>query len=84
MIPLKTNHPETMPGEVFASNMNLRGFEDLQFVTKRRGSVAYDAWGKPIHEYEKYDFRPVFVQATELAEAGVLHGPKLRRRFQKG
>ena len=64
--PFKT-HPEMQEGEVFWSNIHsVANLEAVGWTTKRLGEVAYDSYGKEIK-----GMRPVFIQRTELSEAGV-------------
>lgn len=72
------NHPETMEGEVFLTNvgenrdfgMSLSlhddGFAQIGWKTKRCGSIAYDIYGKPVS-----GMKPVFVQRDELKNGGI-------------
>lgn len=75
-------HPETGKGEVFLTNIsddndygmsrmlgNRYGHSDWESIgwkTKRKGSTAYDIYGKLIS-----GMRPVFVQRAELKREGI-------------
>lgn len=68
------NHPELREGEVRLTNMipdriidGQTDWEAIGHKTKRTGNVAYSLKGEPIEEY-----KPVFVQKSELDEAGIL------------
>jgi hypothetical protein len=60
-------HPELAPGERFIGNMPLSEFEQCEWKTKRRGIMAYDMYGVRTLT----SGAPVFVQLSELEEAGV-------------
>jgi hypothetical protein len=81
MTPLKSVHPEAQHGEVFLTNSNLNGYLTIGWLTKRRGTLAYDAYGELVPHFDKYDFRPVFVQASELAAAKIHSGIVSRRKL---
>ncbi len=58
-------HPEIVNGEVFFTNTNKSGFDDISWVTKRKGVFAYDGNGGRI---PRSDWFPVFVSISELQE----------------
>ncbi len=74
------NHPELKEGEVFLTNTESdeyefrfprfddfgHGFAAIGWKTKRKGSVAYDIYGKPVR-----GLIPVFVQREELKKGGI-------------
>ena len=66
-----TNHPELQDGEIWLTNATREQLDDIGWRTKRMGKQAYDRQGHPIWDGETY---PVFVQKTELDEAGVSIG----------
>ncbi len=71
-------HPEIQNGEVFLTNVGDNhdfssvymehgdGFSNIGWKTKRRGSIAYDIYGKPVS-----GMKPVFVQRDELKKGGI-------------
>ena len=62
-------HPELREGEVFLTNGSISEFyPHIGWTTKRIGVTAYDSDKQPIHSH---DFRPVFVQRSELEKAGI-------------
>lgn len=55
-------HPEILLGEVWITNeTDDLYFQQLNFKTKRAGTVAYNIYGKPV-----YSLFPIFVQKIEL------------------
>ena len=76
---LEYHHPELREGEIFLGNFLLRGTiagPRSPWKTKRVGDYAYDANGglraDACARMLKYDcFVPVFVQLSELEEAGI-------------
>lgn len=63
------SHPELRRGEIWLTNIEdpvPRSFLSIGWKTKRLGSIAYDICGKPVT-----GMRPVFVQQSELKEAGI-------------
>ncbi len=70
--PFEWRHPELEAGEVLLGNFEEQNFPKVPWRTKRRGKVAYDAsTGKPIADEYGIGSFPVFVQGTELENAGV-------------
>jgi hypothetical protein len=63
-------HPEAVSGEIFLSNAGPDSFEQIGWKTKRRGETPYDVDGKVVQYYVERNFRPVFVQVSELQAAG--------------
>jgi len=72
-------HPETKPGETFFTNANTPGYLEMEWISKRRGRIAYDGEGNPL---TAKDWSPVFISEAELAESGV-NLQTLRREFNK-
>lgn len=60
-------HPEAEKGEVFLTNIPEEGFAKCGWETKRMGFTAYDAAGRRMTTYTVF---PLFVQRSELTEAG--------------
>jgi hypothetical protein len=58
-----TNHPEKRSGEVWITNTDRAGFEQISFKTKRPGVVAYSPTGENLFSER---FFPVFVLKSEL------------------
>lgn len=71
-------HPEILQGEVFVSNMDSARFSAFTWLSKRKGSLAYDGEG---HLLTARDWFPVFVQESELRDRN-LTLTELRRRLR--
>jgi hypothetical protein len=62
------HHPELLEGEVFFTNTDqaLANFELSKWKSARKGTVAYNIEGNIVP-----DSVPVFIQRSELEEAGI-------------
>jgi hypothetical protein len=65
---MKSFHPEIQQGEIFISNMNGEQFQALGWLSKRKGTVAYDGEGGQLNFA---DWFPVFIQTAELERRNV-------------
>jgi hypothetical protein len=61
-------HPELQEGETCLGNTDEAGYEHYGWSTLRRGIQAYDICDRPINDRVLF---PVFVQRSELQEAGI-------------
>lgn len=66
----RRKHPELQEGEVFLRNTDSVGFRKIGWKTKRQGRTPYDVYGNVINSPSP-NFFPVFVQRSELEEAGI-------------
>ena len=60
------SHPEMKLGEVFFTNTNTPGYLEIEWVSKRRGRIAYDGEGNRL---TVNDWSPVFISEVELEES---------------
>lgn len=60
-------HPETKQNEVFFTNCSPTGFEQMEFMTKRKGIHAYDGNGTLLKTPEWF---PVFLENNEVLASG--------------
>lgn len=60
-------HPELEEGEIFLTNSNQRVFEDMEWLSKRKGLVALDGNGLMTNNT---DWFPVFISKKELYDSG--------------
>lgn len=67
MFDWKRLHPETRDGEALIGYLNFEIFEKCRWRTKRRGEQALGPGGVPVNVG---DVKPIFVQRSELREAG--------------
>lgn len=56
------DHPEKKKGEIFLGNGNQKGFDQLSYVTKRKGVRAYDRDNRVMPQYF-----PMFASEVEYA-----------------
>lgn len=54
-------HPEQNDREMFLTNTTPEYFDDIGFISKRPGQVAYDLTGTPL----PWPYFPVFVWSSE-------------------
>ncbi|NMB91355.1 hypothetical protein GYA37_00745 [candidate division WWE3 bacterium] len=64
------DHPEMKKGEVFITNADAEDLHHVGWKTKRCGKKAYDAHGRCISESYWQGSFPVFVQKSEMIQAG--------------
>ncbi len=74
-------HPELNQGEVFFTNSEFSWFEEMPFVTKRLGKIAYDGSGNRIGSSGD-DWHPVFLNQEEIIKTGKSLS-ELRRGIRK-
>lgn len=60
-------HPELEEGEIFLTNSNQRVFEEMEWLSKRKGKVALDGNGLMTGNT---DWFPVFIGKKELYDSG--------------
>ncbi|OGI27590.1 MAG: hypothetical protein A2359_04665 [Candidatus Moranbacteria bacterium RIFOXYB1_FULL_43_19] len=65
------NHPELRAEEIFIGNFTAREVGEIRWKTKRMGEKALNRDGVPISNLGWQGGYPVFVQKSELMEAGV-------------
>lgn len=75
------HHPEVRAGEVFVSATCARGFEQLDFASKRPGEVAYDGDGNRL-SFD--DWFPVFITTKELEVRGLDLASVRRMLWERG
>ena len=76
-MPSNKNHPECRKDEVFVTNADSDSWPKIGWLTKRKGSVAYDADGKPLGKRWHGAF-PVFAKKDEIRRKD----PKILERLE--
>ena len=71
-------HPEIKEGEILFTNSNQKGFDMMDWKSKRKGLVAFDGNGLLTNND---DWFPVFIKKDELERSGKLL-EDIRREFR--
>lgn len=65
---MTTEHPETLPGEIFLGNFTQDDSISIKWKTKRAGKKAYCSDGSPFPYQEENRIKPYFAKHSEIQE----------------